>query len=141
MKKTILEISRFLIVGVVSFIIDLGLLVVFQEFVFKAVKNGVLFSTALSFSISLIVHYFLAVFWVFRNHKVVSSVEHAVASSLFIATNVVGLGINELVMWVGVSILSYHYIFIKLVSTAVVMFWNYACQKLVIFTKDSANDK
>lgn len=135
MIKTILEMLRFLVVGGVSFLIDFGLLIAFQELVFKTTRNGVLISAAISFSVSLIVHYLLAVFWVFREHKVASSTEHAIASSLFIITNVIGLGINEVAMWVGVTLLTYHYILVKLVATFVVMFWNYACQKLFIFNK------
>lgn len=134
-KSVALELIRFAVVGGVSFVIDFGLLIVFQEFVFKNVANGVLISTALSFTISLIIHYFLASLWVFRGHRVDNTKAHAVAGSLFVVTNLVGLGINELAMWVGVSIMAIHYVVVKLFSTAVVMIWNYLCQKLFIFKK------
>ncbi len=140
-NKTILEMLRFLLVGGVSFIVDFGFLIVFQEFVFKTMANGVLISAALSFLISLIVHYFLAVFWAFRNHRVATSTDHVIAGSLFILTNAVGLGINEFAMWIGVSLLAYHYILVKLLATVVVMFWNYTCQKRFIFKKEFVNDK
>lgn len=127
------EMIRFCVVGGVSFVIDFGFLILFQEFVFKSVTNGVLISAALSFTISLVVHYFLASLWVFRGHKVDNAKAHAVAGSLFVATNLVGLGINELAMWVGVSMLAIHYVVVKLVATAVVMVWNFVCQKRFIF--------
>lgn len=127
------EIIRFAVVGGVSFVIDFGFLVLFQELVFKSIVNGVLISTALSFSISLIIHYFLASLWVFRGHRVDNAKAHAQAGTLFVATNVVGLGINALAMWVGVSLLAIHYVPVKLFSTVVVMVWNYSCQKFLIF--------
>ena len=135
LNKNLLELIRFAAVGAVSFVIDLGLLVVFQKFVFRNVVNGVLISAALSFTISLIIHYFLASLWVFRGHKVDKAKAHAVAGSLFVVTNLVGLGINELAMWLGVSIMAIHYIIVKLFATAIVMVWNYLCQKLFIFKK------
>lgn len=134
-NDSIWELFRFAVVGGTSFVIDFGLLVVFQEFVFKDVANGVLISAALSFAISLVIHYSLASFWVFRGHRVDNSKAHAIAGSLFVITNVIGLGINELAMWVGVSMLAVHYVVVKLFATAVVMVWNYACQKLFIFKK------
>lgn len=135
MNKTILEMIRFIVVGGISFVIDFGLLIVFQELVFKTVEYGVLFSAALSFSASLIIHYFLAVYWVFREHSVSSSSKHVMAGSLFVVTNVVGLGINELSMWVGVSMFAWHYLIVKIVATGVVMVWNYSCQKAFIFKR------
>lgn len=133
------ELIRFCVVGGVSFVIDFGFLILFQEFVFKSVHNGILISAALSFTISLIIHYFLASMWVFRGHNVTDAKSHALAGSLFVVTNVIGLGVNELAMWVGVTLLAFHYVLVKLVATAVVMVWNYACQKLFIF-KETAHE-
>lgn len=133
LKALIPEMVRFVLVGGVSFVIDFGLLFVFQNFVFKTVYLGVLFSQALSFTISLIIHYFLATFWVFRRHQVKSAASHARASSLFVVTNVVGLGLNELALFIGSSLLGFHYLLVKLVAAALVMIWNYLCQKLFIY--------
>lgn len=134
LKALFMEMTRFVLVGGISFVIDFGLLFVFQEFVFKTLYCGVLVSQALSFSISLIIHYFLATFWVFRAHSVKSAAAHARASSLFIVTNVVGLSLNELALFIGSSLLGFHYLFVKLVAAALVMVWNYLCQKLFIYT-------
>lgn len=129
------ELVRFAVVGGVSFVIDFGFLIFFQELVFKSLAYGVFLSTALAFTISLTIHYFLATFWVFRGHDVASAKSHAVAGSLFVITNLVGFGINELSMYIGVTLLGVHYIIVKLVATAVAMVWNYGCQKLFIFKK------
>lgn len=139
-KSRLLELMRFGVVGGVSFVIDFGFLILFQELVFKHVPNGVLISAALSFTISLIIHYFLASFWVFRNHDVDNAKSHALAGLLFVVTNVVGLGLNELAIWVGVSLFAYHYVVVKLLATGVVMMWNYTCQKVFIFKEGACGD-
>lgn len=133
----LVELIRFCLVGGVSFVVDFGCLIAFQELVFKNMPNGVLISAALSFVISLVIHYFLASMWVFRGHGITNSKAHATAGLLFVITNVVGLGVNELAMWIGVTLLAFHYIFVKLVATAVVMAWNYTCQKFFIFKERS----
>lgn len=133
LKERFFEILRFGIVGGVSFVIDIGLLFVFQEAVFKSVPCGVLFSQALSFSISLTIHYFLATFWVFRGHNVSGLKAHARASSLFVFTNVIGLGLNELALFVGSTLLGYHYLAVKLAAAVLVMVWNYACQRFWVY--------
>lgn len=133
LEAFVLEVTRFVVVGGASFVIDFGLLFVFQEFVFKAVAGGVLISQALSFSISLIVHYFLATFWVFRGHSVKSVSSHARASSLFVITNLMGLGINEIILFIGSTLFGFHYLVVKLFAAALVMIWNYVAQKFVVY--------
>lgn len=133
LKTLFMEMTRFVVVGGVSFIIDFALLYVFQEFVFKRVFCGVLLSQALSFTISLIIHYFLATFWVFRGHAVNNAASHARASSLFVVTNLIGLALNELALLIGSTLLGFHYMVVKLFAAALVMLWNYAAQKFFIY--------
>lgn len=127
------ECFRFVVAGSMAFFVDVGILVFLQEIGLKHIKNGVLVATALGFSISLVLHYFLSIRWVFAGNKVKGIYGHAVASGLFLLTNVVGLLLNELGMWIGVTLLLYHYIFVKVAVTSIVMVWNYSCQKLFIF--------
>ncbi len=135
LKALFLEMTRFVVVGGASFVIDFGLLFVFQEFIFKAVACGVLISQALSFTISLIVHYFLATFWVFRGHSVKSASSHARASSLFVITNLIGLALNEVILFLGSTLLGFHYLIVKLFAAAFVMVWNYAAQKFLVYRR------
>ena len=135
------EVIRFCIVGGISFLIDFGILVAMQEAGLKNVRNGVLISTTVAFCISLAVHYFLATFWVFQEHDVNNGRKHAKAASLFVITNVFGCLLNNLFMYLGVTLLGIHYILVKLFATAVVMFWNYICQKLFIYKKAPQSDE
>lgn len=118
------EIARFLVVGGFCFLIDYGLLYVFTEY------GGIpyLWSSALSFSVSVVVNYFLCVHFVFAGAKQQS----AAKAALFFLTGVMGLGINQIVMWALVDGAGIYYMLAKLVSTAVVTIWNFITKKLVV---------
>ena len=48
---------------------------------------------------------------------------------IFVALSVVGLLINEALMWLGTSALSLNYVLVKVVATALVMLWNFCSRK------------
>lgn len=57
-------------------------------------------SSVLSFSISVIFNYIASVLWVFDVKQETSKTRNFI---LFIVFSVIGLGINQLVMWLGVE--------------------------------------
>ena len=138
LKERFWEIFRFGFVGGVCFAVDFAALIFFQEMC--GLKNtlgghGIVLSTTLAYAVSLSVHYFLAAFWVFRGHNVKTRKDHALAGSLFVLCYIVGFGLTVLGMWLGAKILGFDYRLVKVVVTALVMFWNYAGQKLFVFRK------
>lgn len=133
--KTLGEMARFAVVGGISFAVDLGTLVVLQETVFENVSGGLFVSTAIAFAVSLAIHYVLTAFWVFKEHKVNTPQRHFLACVLFAVTNVIGLGLNEFLLWIGVVLLGFHYVAVKVFAAGVVMVWNYICQRSFIFTR------
>ena len=52
---------------------------------------------------------------------------------VFSVIGVVGLGFNEAMMWSMHELLHLHYLTAKVVSAAVVLLWNFAARKLVLF--------
>lgn len=128
------ELVRFVVVGGISFAIDFGMLVLLQEvFGLKSVANGVLISAAVAYGVGLAVHYLLSVLWVFRGHHVKTGMDHLRAGSLFALTCGIGFLLTELGMWLGVQLLGWYYPVVKIGVTGIVMFWNYASQKLFVF--------
>ena len=51
---------------------------------------------------------------------------------IFVALSVVGLGLNDLLMWVGQSVLGIDYRFTKIVVTGIVMVYNFVTRKLFL---------
>ena len=125
MKKLFHQIARFGVIGVLAFAIDYGFLYAFTEWL------GIhyLISSVLSFSISVIFNYIASVLWVFDVKQETSKTRNFI---LFIVFSVIGLGINQLVMWLGVESLGLHYMLVKIFATAVVMVWNFVTRKKML---------
>ena len=125
MKKLFQQIARFGVIGVLAFAIDYGFLYAFTEWL------GIhyLISSVLSLSISVIFNYIASVLWVFDVKQETSKTRNFI---LFIVFSVIGLGINQLVMWLGVESLGLHYMLVKIFATAVVMVWNFVTRKKML---------
>ena len=124
MKKLINQILKFGVVGVIAFIIDYLLLFVLTEFL----NVYYLISAVISFSVSVIFNYILSVKWVFD----VKQKQGPKEVFVFIALSVVGLGINQLCMWLGVDIFDIHYMIVKLGATFLVMVYNFISRKIFV---------
>lgn len=127
MKKLFNQILKFGIVGVLAFIIDYSLLYILTEFC------GIyyLYSSIVSFIVSLIFNYIASIKWVFDVNKK-QTVKEII---IFAALSVIGLGINQLVMYCMVELLNIYYMFSKIVATGIVMVWNFITRKIFIESK------
>lgn len=126
-KERMSEIIRFLFVGGGCFLIDYGLLYVFTEY------GGFpyLTSSAMSFTISLVINYILCVKVVFR-----AGHQKPAQTVLFVLTSVAGLAVNQLCMWFFVEIAGLYYMIAKIGAAAIVTLWNYVTKRLVLKKKD-----
>ena len=50
----------------------------------------------------------------------------------FFITALIGLGINQLMMYVLVDLVSIYYLFAKVISTGIVMVWNFVSRHLFL---------
>ena len=119
-----LEIIRFCFVGGVSFLMDYSILFALTEFA------GVyyLYSSAISFSITVVFNYWLCVVYVFKGAKK-QSTRRAI---IFFSTGVVGLGLNQLCMWFFVDVAGVYYMIAKIFATAIVTIWNYITKRKAV---------
>ena len=122
MKKLIEQIFRFGIVGVLAFIIDYGLMV----FCTEVLGIYYLWSSLISFTVSVIFNYVLSVKWVFNVDNGKTQTQNLI---FFVTFSIIGLGINQLIMWLGVDKIQISYLIVKLFATAVVMVFNYVTRK------------
>lgn len=121
-----MQLVRSLVVSVVALFFDFGLLVVFKQ-VFGI---NYLVAAAMSFLIGVMVNYTLSVLWVFANHKLSS--RHA-EMLIFLLINVIGLGLNLVIIALLVEWLNADYRIAKSVSTVVVFFWNFIIRKKLLY--------
>lgn len=127
MKKLLNQLLKFGIVGFIAFLIDYAILFILTDFV----GINYLISSAISFVVSLIFNYIASIKFVFE-------VGHEQTSKdmfTFVFLSVIGLIINEIIMYIGVDILNINYLVVKIGATAIVMVYNFVTRKIFIEKK------
>lgn len=124
-KSVFQQLERFAVVGGTAFLIDYGIMILLTE-VFHI---NYLMSSCISFCISVIYNYVLSVCWVFNVDEEKGHVEKFAA---FMILSVIGLGINQIVMWLSVEQLGIFYKLSKIGATAIVMIYNFVTRKLFL---------
>ncbi len=128
------EFLRYVIVGGISFVADFGTLTLFEEVFFKTHEPWQIFiSTAAGFIVGVVVNYILSLVYVFRAEDNKNSGKSVSAFLVFVLVGIVGLGITEGLMHLGVNVLHFHYMFTKIVAAGIVLVWNYLGRKILIF--------
>ena len=126
MKNLFSQLIKFGLVGGIAFLIDYGIMVFLTE-VFKIPS---LISAAISFTVSVIFNYIASVKWVFDVDKEKNSKTKELV--VFILLSIVGLGINELIMWIMDKKFGIYYMISKIVATIEVMCYNFITRKLFL---------
>ena len=124
MKELINQIAKFGVVGIIATLIDYILLFILTD-VFKIYYMT---SSIISFSASLIFNYIASIKWVFN-------VEHKQTYKdglLFLIFSLIGLWINQEVMYLTVEKLGIYYMISKIFATGIVMVWNFITRKIFI---------
>lgn len=133
MHALILEFLRYVVVGGIAFLADFGALVGAQELFFKQFSWGLYAATVVGFIVGLAVNYFLSLLFVFVSAKDRGKGRSVAAFLIFGIIGLVGLGLTELGMWIGVALLAWNYMVVKVLVTGAVLMWNYLGRKLIIF--------
>lgn len=122
---------RYGIVGGAAFVVDFGSLYALTELA----GAHYLAAAALAFLLGLATNYALSVRWVFATRRLANRwAEFAV----FGLIGVVGLGLNELVVWQCTETLGLHYLASKCVAAVLVLFWNFGARRRALFQRSGA---
>ena len=125
MKKLIEQIMTFGVVGVLCCVIDYGLMI----FLTEVFGISYLISSGISFSVSVIVNYKLSLKFVFKTDENRNKIIEFI---IFVVLSVIGLGINQVLMWICVDKLHIFYMISKIGVTAAVMVYNFITRKLIL---------
>lgn len=125
MSKLIQQLMKFGVVGVIAFVIDYGLMVALTELA----GIDYLVSATISFTVSVVFNYVASMRYVFTHKEGMSRHREFV---IFVVLSVVGLVINDVLMWVGTSLLGISYLIVKIGATALVMIYNFVSRKVFL---------
>lgn len=127
-ESTPTQFLRYSLVGGMAFLVDFGSLYAFTEF------GGLpyLVSAALAFVLGLCTNYVLSISWVFSSRKLGN---RWLEFGVFALIGLVGLGLNELIIWQFTETIGLHYLVSKIVSAGVVLFWNFFARKYALFKR------
>ena len=117
-KDTVKQFGKFAAVGITSLAVDYILLLVLVELL----HVDFLIATSASFLASVVVNSFLSMRYVFSRRDDLSRKREF---TIFAVLSAVGLGLNDLFMFVGVAVLSIGYQVMKLISTFMVTWYNF----------------
>lgn len=132
MDKLISQLYRFGVVGIISFIIDYLLLI----FMVEVIGIYYMFSATVSFAVSTIFNYIFSMLWVFKIERLNKHRNFVI----FILLSIIGLVINQVIMYVFVEKFKVYYIITKLIATAVVMIWNFTTKKIHLEKNEKRNN-
>lgn len=129
-KKLFVQFVKFGIVGVIAFFIDYGLFLLL-DYVFGV---NYLIASATSFIVSTIFNFVASMRYVFAGKRGQTRTQQFV---IFFVLSVVGLGLNQLILWLCVAFLGWYAWVGKLVATAVVMVFNFITRKVFLEDRDA----
>lgn len=124
--KTLIQLFRYTFVGGIAYCIDFGSLFFLTEFA----KINYLISAAIAFLFGLITNYLLSTLWVFSKRTLA---DKKIEFLVFSIIGLVGLGLNEALIWFFTELAGFHYLISKMFSTVVVFLWNFFARKKILF--------
>jgi putative flippase GtrA len=130
-NSTLLQLFRYTFVGGFAFIVDFGTLYILTEHF----NIHYLASAGIAFIFGLTINYFLSVKWVFNNRAMGNRLLEFL---LFTLIGLVGLGLNELFLWILTDILLIYYLISKIITTVIVYLWNFFARKIILFNKQTS---
>jgi putative flippase GtrA len=125
--KTSTQFLRYIFVGGIAYAVDFGSLF----FLTDIIKIHYLISAAIAFILGLITNYVLSIFWVFSRRTLTS---RQMEFLLFAIIGLVGLGLNEGIIWFFTDLVHFHYLISKVFSAIVVFSWNFFARKRILFS-------
>ena len=117
---------KYALVGGAAFLLDFSMLFFLTEYLHV---YYVLSATA-AFVAGLLCNYILSVYWVFQERALSSKLAEFLVFSLI---GVVGLLLNDGLIWSLTEVGGMHYLASKVLAAAVIFFWNFFARRQLLF--------
>ena len=124
-KKLLEQLVKFGIVGVIATLLEWIIFYICTN----QLKIHYSISTVIGFSISTIFNYWASVKWIFDVNKEKSEKLNFI---LFVVLSIVGLGLNELILWICIEKFAIYNMIGKVIATGIVMVFNFITRKLFL---------
>ena len=121
-RELLIQVVNFLIVGGIATIIDWLLYYVFYNYI----KLSPLLANIISYTISTLYSYIVSVKYVFNVNKDNSKKKNFI---IFVLLSIIGLLLSEGLIYLMVNIFNIHKMLAKVISTVIVMFFNFVSKK------------
>ncbi len=124
-RTIIFQFAKFSAVGLTCFAVDYGLLIILTEFTSLEYFS----SSAISFIVSTLINYVLSMRFVFSGKE---GMNRWAELLIFVALSVIGLGLNQMIMWIVVEEMKIFYLFAKIISSIIVSVFNFISRKVFL---------
>lgn len=123
------EFLRYFLASAIALFVDVASLFLMTELI------GIpyLIAGGAAFLLGLVTVYFLSVAWVFEYRATKS---YWFEFLMFAGIGIVGLGLNELLLYLLTGLLGWHLVFSKGVSILFVFSWNFIARKRILFAHE-----
>ena len=129
--KLFLEFCRYILVGGSAFLIDFGLFHLFDSYIFAG--KYLYLSVFIGYFVGLIYNFLLSCKYVFENGFAKIKDKEIQSFIIFAIIGIIGLFLTELLMHIFVKMCHYNSDISRIVTSAIVLFWNYFARKVIIF--------
>lgn len=129
MKQTAHELLRYLAASAIALAVD----VLSFSALLRLVGLPWMLAATLAFITGVLVAYHLSIRFVFRERLLAHAPRHEFAA--FATIGIVGLGVTQVVLWLGIEHYHAHPEMTKLVAAGITFLCNFAMRKLMLFRK------
>jgi len=123
------DIIPYFIASLAALLIDLGIF----SLAIRIVGISWFWAATLGFVAGALTAYLLSIWWVFSKRRMKGRPYHEFA--LFVIIGVAGLGVTQIVLWIGIERIGALPELVKLAAAGVTFVFNYGLRKVVLFVE------
>ena len=138
-KKVILEFARYVVVGGISALIDMGVNFAMLFYILNGTKDDkgfVAIAVACGFIVGLAVNFILSNIFVFKTEEQREKGKTVKAALIYAAVGVIGFVLTEVLTLLGTLMIGDHgiwYLLLTCFVKGVVLIWNYVGRKIFVY--------